>query len=107
VRGRLDRDRNVWDVLVTFADQNRLDERTVTALYDAVTAGRVRRSRYEHAEGLSVQQAQRDLRDLTTAEILVPVGRTRARYYTPGPRFPQQALEITGTPMTLTDPYAR
>jgi len=35
----------------------------------------------------------------------VPVGRTRARYYTAGPRFPEQALEIARTPITLTNPY--
>jgi hypothetical protein len=69
-------------------------------------AGRVRRSRYEHAEGLSLQQAQRDLRDLVTAHILEPVGRTRARYYTAGPRFPEQALDVAHTPMTLANPYA-
>ncbi|MFI9584037.1 hypothetical protein ACIHCQ_19830 [Streptomyces sp. NPDC052236] len=69
-------------------------------------AGRVRRSRYEHAEGLSLQQAQRDLRELVTAHVLEPVGRTRARYYIAGPRFPERALDIARTPMTLTDPYA-
>ncbi|MFA1547421.1 hypothetical protein [Actinomadura chokoriensis] len=69
-------------------------------------AGRVRRLRYEHTEGLSLQQAQRDLRDLVTAEVLTSVGRTRARYYTAGPRFPEDALEIARTPMTLVDPYA-
>jgi len=78
----------------------------VTALHDVAMAGRVRRSRYEHAEGLSLQQAQRDLRDLVTARILEPVGRTRARYYTAGPRFPQPALDIARTPMTLRNPYA-
>jgi hypothetical protein len=70
-------------------------------------AGRVRRSRYEHDENLSMQQAQRDLRDLVTAEVLEPVGRTRARYYTAGPRFPEQALHIARTPMTLSDPYSQ
>ena len=77
----------------------------MTALHDVAMAGRVRRSRYEHAEGLSLQQAQRDLRDLVTAQILEPVGRTRARYYTAGPHVPQPALDIARTPMTLTNPY--
>ncbi|MWA01160.1 Fic family protein [Actinomadura sp. LD22] len=105
VQGRLDRAGRVWNTLAGFADRAGLDERTVSALHDVAMAGRVRRLRYEHAEGLSVQQAQRDLRDLVTAEILAPVGRTRARYYTSGPRFPQQALDIANTPMTLTEPY--
>ncbi|WP_238435518.1 MULTISPECIES: Fic family protein [unclassified Frankia] len=106
VQGRLDRSGRVWGALSEFAAATGLDERVVTALHDVAMAGRVRRSRYEDAEGLSLQQAQRDLRDLTTAQVLVPVGRTRARYYTAGPRFPQPALDLAGTPMTLRDPYS-
>ncbi|MDH6134860.1 Fic family protein [Kitasatospora sp. MAA4] len=105
VQGRIDRSGRVWGSLSDFAENNRLDERAVTALHDVAMAGRVRRSRYEQAEGLSLQQAQRDLRDLVTAQILEPVGRTRARYYTAGPRFPQSTLEIARTPMTLRNPY--
>jgi Fic family protein len=105
VQKRLDRSSEVWRVLATFAENNGLDERVVSALHDVAMAGRVRRSRYEQAEGLSVQQAQRDLRDLVTARILEPVGRTRARYYRAGDRFPEQASEIATTPMTLVDPY--
>lgn len=67
--------------------------------------GRVRRLRYEHAEGLSLQQAQRDLRDLVAADILTAVGRTRARYYTEGPRFPERALAEARTPAALSNPY--
>jgi len=37
--------------------------------------------------------------------VLSPVGRTRARYYTAGGRFPEQALDIARTPMSLIDPY--
>ncbi|WP_326569945.1 Fic family protein [Actinacidiphila glaucinigra] len=105
VQGRLTRAGKVWEALADFAQHAGLDERTITALHDVAMAGRVRRSRYESAEGLSLQQAQRDLRDLVTAHVLTPVGRTRARYYTAGDRFPQQALDISATPMTLTDPY--
>lgn len=105
VQGRFDRSGKVWTALSDFAESAGLDERMATALHDVAMAGRVRRSRYEHAEGLSLQQAQRDLRDLTTAQVLEPVGRTRARYYTAGPRFPQSALDIAHRPMTLTNPY--
>lgn len=105
VQGHVDRSAGVWRVLAEFVEQTGRDERTVTALHDVAMAGRVRRLRYEHAEGLSLQQAQRDLRDLVAAEVLTSVGRTRARYYTAGPRFPEKALEIANTPMTLTDPY--
>ncbi|WP_329131052.1 Fic family protein [Streptomyces sp. NBC_01476] len=107
VRGRLHRSGRVWETLTEFAESSGFDERTVAALHDVAMAGRVRRSRYEHAEGLSTQQAQRDLRELVTAHVLEPVGRTRARYYTAGDRFPGTSLEIARTPMTLADPYAR
>ena len=106
VRGRIDRSARVWEALSKHARSTGLDERVVTALHDVAMAGRVRRSRYEHAEGLNMQQAQRDLRDLVTARLLEPVGRTRARYYTPGTQFPEEALVIAATPMTLKSPYA-
>ncbi|MDX6280815.1 MAG: hypothetical protein QOH03_1886, partial [Kribbellaceae bacterium] len=60
----------------------------------------------EQSEGLKLQQAQRDLRDLVTAQYLEPVGRTRARYYIAGSRFPEPILELARTPITLTDPYS-
>ncbi|HEV2347146.1 MAG TPA: Fic family protein [Actinocrinis sp.] len=106
VQGRLDRSGRVWGELSVFVASTGRDERIVSALHDVAMAGRVRRSRYEHAENLSMQQAQRDLRDLVTAEVLEPIGRTRARYYTAGVRFPEQVLDIARTPMTLADPYS-
>ncbi|GAA2718883.1 Dot/Icm type IV secretion system effector CoxFIC1 [Actinocorallia aurantiaca] len=105
VQARLDRSVKVWAALTEFVAGMPFDERTVSALHEVAMAGRVRRLRYEHAESLSTQQAQRDLRDLVTAGVLESVGRTRSRYYTPGPRFPEPALEIARTPISLTSPY--
>ncbi|MEU8238013.1 Fic family protein [Actinoplanes missouriensis] len=105
VQGRVDRSAAVWSMLLEFAAETGLDERTVSALHDVAVIGRIRRHRYEQAEGLTLQQAQRDLRDLTAAGLLEPVGRTRARYYTEGPHFPERVLEVARTPMTLTAPY--
>jgi Fic family protein len=107
VRNRLDRSARVWQVLTDFAGSQHLDERLVSALHDVAMAGRVRRSHYERAEGLSMQQAQRDLRDLAMSGLVEPVGRTRARYYNAGPRFPEDVLAVARTPVTLADPYAR
>ncbi|MFG1791407.1 hypothetical protein [Nocardia sp. NPDC049149] len=78
----------------------------VTALHDVALSGRVRRTRYEQNEGLNLQQAQRDLRELVHRQILEPVGRTRARFYVAGSRFPETPLGIARTPTALTDPYA-
>ncbi|GAB2857848.1 Dot/Icm type IV secretion system effector CoxFIC1 [Actinocorallia aurea] len=103
VQARLDRSAEVWAALADFAAS--FDERVVSALHDVAMVERVRRLRYEHAEALTTQQAQRDLRDLVAAGLLTPVGRTRARYYTAGPRFPEDALTLARTPITLVAPY--
>ncbi|WP_200306833.1 Fic family protein [Streptomyces adelaidensis] len=107
VRSRLDRSSRVWLLLGEFAEVRRLDERVVSALHDVAMSGRVRRTRYERAEDLSLQRAQRDLRDLAAVGVLTPVGRTRARFYTAGPAFPESALEAARTPLPLVDPYTR
>jgi Fic family protein len=106
VRHRVERSGRTWRLLMDYAEQAGLDERVVSALHDVAMTGRARRLRYEHAEGLSLQQAQRDLRDLVSADILEPVGRTRARYYKEGPRFPETALAEARTPMAITSPYS-
>lgn len=105
VRSRMRRAARTWEILADFASGNWMDERVVSALHDVAMTGRVRRLRYEHAEGLSLQQAQRDLRDLVAADILNSVGRTRARYYTEGPTFPEEALTEARTPSPLSRPY--
>jgi Fic family protein len=105
VRNRVDRAGRVWELLDGFAEERGMDERVISALHDVAMSGRVRRLSYEHAEGLNLQQAQRDLRDLAAAEILEPVGRTRARYYREGPRFPEAALAEARTPMPVINPY--
>ncbi|MCH0540131.1 Fic family protein [Streptomyces sp. MUM 203J] len=107
VSNRLDRSSRVWLLLGEFAEERGLDERVVSALHDVAMSGRVRRTRYERTEDLSLQRAQRDLRDLVAGEVLTPVGRTRARFYTAGPAFPGSALEAARTPLALADPYTR
>jgi hypothetical protein len=67
VRNRFDRSARVWEILADFASEAEMDERMVSALHDAAMTGRVRRLRYEHAERLSLQQAQRDPRDLVSS----------------------------------------
>jgi Fic family protein len=107
VRLRLERSTRVLQQLDAFVDSVGLSGRVVSALHDVALSGRVRRSRYERSENLRLQQAQRDLRDLVATRVLEPVGRTRARYYVAGERFPQAALEEARTPFTLTDPYGQ
>ncbi len=105
VQGRFNKSAQVWRLLTDFTETAGLDERVISALHDVAMTGRVRRSRYEQAEGLSLQQAQRDLRELMATQILESVGRTRTRYYIAGPQFPEQVREVAETPMTLTPAY--
>lgn len=107
VHARWVRAATVWSMLEEYLAGIRIDERAVSALHDVALSGRIRRTRYELAEGLSLQQAQRDLRDLVTLGVLEPVGRTRARFYQAGPDYPADVLEVARTPTTLTDPYRR
>ncbi|WP_319945725.1 Fic family protein [Nocardia macrotermitis] len=105
VRARFHRSGQVWAALTEFASRENIDERLISALHDVAMSDRVRRSRYEQSEGLSLQQAQRDLRDLVQRQILEPVRRTRAGFYIAGPNFPEAILEQARTPVTVTDPY--
>lgn len=105
VRLRLERSGRVLRHLESFVDSLGLSPRSVSALHDVALSGRVRRSRYERAENLQVQQAQRDLRALVAQHVLEPVGQTRARYYVAGDAFPEAALEEARTPFSLVDPY--
>lgn len=105
VHARFERSGRVWEQSSEFALRSGFDERVVSALHDVAMAGRVRRSRYGASEGLSVQQAQRDLKVLVQGGVLQPVGRTRARYYVAGQGFPESILETARTPTSLVDPY--
>ncbi|WP_455351101.1 Fic family protein [Streptomyces sp. SYSU K217416] len=105
VQHRIDRSTRCWVDLSAYAERNGVDERQVTALHDAALAGRVRRARYQRAENLSNQQAVRDIRFLVEANLLEPVGNTKARYYVPGSRFPEGVLDQARRPLLLTDPY--
>lgn len=58
VRWRFDHSGRLWTMLSDFAESNRLDERTVSALHDVAMDGRVRRTRYQNAEGLSFRPAR-------------------------------------------------
>jgi Fic family protein len=107
VRNRLTRSGLVWRLLADFAASRGLDDRVVSALHDVAMTGRVRRLRYEHAEGLNLQQAQRDLRELVSLAVLEPIGRTRARYYKEGARFPAAPLTEARTPKAIDNPYER
>jgi Fic family protein len=70
----------LWHDLAGLADERGLPERVVSALY-AAAVGEVRRTTYQGDEGLSRDQAIRDLQALTRAGLLVPRGNATTRVY--------------------------
>jgi Fic family protein len=105
VRHRVARSNECWVRLTEAAETDGVTERQVTALHEVAMVGRVRRSRYERAEAINTQQATRDLQTLTKAGVLTAVGQTKGRHYVPGPRFPQNVLEIAKRPHRIVNPY--
>ncbi|MBB5116877.1 cell filamentation protein Fic [Streptomyces eurocidicus] len=106
VQRRVDRSNECWMQLMDAAEAGGITERQVTALHEVAMTGRVRRSRYEKAEGLNTQQATRDMQALARAELLTAVGQTKGRYYVAGPAFPSNVLATAQRPHTIINPYA-
>ncbi|MEU2871034.1 Fic family protein [Streptomyces olivoreticuli] len=106
VQRRVERSNECWMQLMEASEADGVTERQVTALHEVAMTGRVRRSRYEKAEGINTQQATRDMQALTKAGLLTAVGQTRGRYYVAGPQFPQNVLATAQRPHTIVNPYA-
>lgn len=81
VKRRSDWTVRLWNDLAGLADERGLPERVVSALY-AAAVGEVRRTTYQQDEGLSRDQAIRDIQALTRAGLLAPRGYATTRVYT-------------------------
>jgi Fic family protein len=84
---RVDEAARLWRELSDLAESRRLPERTLTALFDAASGLRVRRSGYERDAEVEPGTAARDLRMMVAADLLSPVGETRARRYSATPEL--------------------
>ncbi|MBI2095231.1 MAG: Fic family protein [Candidatus Omnitrophica bacterium] len=71
----------VWEILELEVKKRGLPERTVLALSDAAFGYRVRNVRYRKNADVEDQTASRDLKRLVDANLLIPQGNARARYY--------------------------
>ncbi|GAB1822044.1 Fic family protein [Herbidospora sp. RD11066] len=95
-----------WGAITELAESRGLHERTITALYSATTGG-LRRGTYEKDEGLTRDQALRDLNLLVRLGLLEPVGQGNLRSYTAAAELKALSEEIshavTGSP--LREPY--
>ncbi|MFB7344879.1 Fic family protein [Streptomyces hydrogenans] len=105
VQHRVNRSNNCWLQLDEQRETLDVTERQITALHEVAVTGRVRRSRYERAEGITEQQAQRDMQHLMRRNLLSPVGNTKGRYYVPGSRYPQNVLATASARHTIRNPY--
>ena len=108
VRRRTEQASKLWIALVDLAEKEKLPERNVTALYEAIRGGAVRRSLYQRDEDLSVDQAARDLRELTARGLLDAKGETKGRRYEAAPALTERAYsayQAQGEPAPPREPY--
>jgi Fic family protein len=95
----------VWAALQEISAEERLDERTVFALYPATLGFRVRRTTYERDAEIEPGTAGRDLRLLVQTGLLVARGETRARQYVGGSRLRELLADVVTLLPPLRDPY--
>jgi Fic family protein len=105
VQQKLERSSQSWSLTNNLIEEQRLDERMVSALHEAFLTGRVRRHRYQVDEQLSDHQALRDLSTLVKLGLLKAEGQGRLRYYVPGDKAPAGIMELVARPQPLLDPY--
>jgi Fic family protein len=95
----------VWTAIGELAGQRSLPERVVPALYAAAT-GQLRREVYQQEEGLSRDQAVRDIRRLEQARLIASVGYGVTLYYVATGEAKRQADEVAaGLTAPATEPY--
>jgi Fic family protein len=110
---RIDEAERLWDGLEHLVAQSGVPERSIHALYDAAMGWRVRRSMYQSVlgqahEAISDQAASRDLKALVDADLLIPRGEKRGRFYVGSASLMvlrEHALRIR-SPRDNSDPFA-
>jgi len=81
VLDRVNEAEELWTRLHALAEEHRLPDRAISALYEAALGLRVRRSRYQEEVEIEDATAGRDLRIMAERGLLVAHGQTRGRYY--------------------------
>lgn len=110
---RVHESEQLWGALESLTDANRLNPRSVVALFDAALGHRVRSSTYRASlkfsdEEVSEVTASRDLRLLVEAGLLTAVGERRGRHYLAAePVRAARAQVVEGRDSALfLDPFA-
>lgn len=96
---------STWRVLEEAAANAGLPERVVFALYTAAIGLKVRRAVYEKDAEIEVGSANRDLRMMADAGLLVAHGETRARFYLATPKLREIRQAVVQERSQLMDPY--
>lgn len=80
---RVKESERLWDELESLIAKRHLPERTIPALFDAAIGLRVRNSTYRAIgeDEITEHTASRDLRQLVDADLLIPFGEKRGRFY--------------------------
>lgn len=81
VWNRVRESEELWLRLENLANEQRLPPRSLEGLFSASLGLRLRRAAYQAAAGVELGTANRDLKAMVTAGLLVPKGQTRGRYY--------------------------
>ncbi len=107
VQRRLDLAAEVWRVLTDQVAVARLGERSVAALYAATRPEGARRATYSRDEGLTRDQAIRDLQGLKAAGLIEEIGHGRTqRYIAAGAAAEAERTIRAARTSPLRDPYA-
>lgn len=104
VRRRLRRAQRTYEVLDDVLSEQRLPDRTLDALYSALLGFRLRRPTYVDQTGVDERTASRDLKALSDAGLLRPVGETKGRHYVAGDALREVGRQV-GPSEPLEDPY--
>ncbi|CAO5163325.1 hypothetical protein FAIPA1_230036 [Frankia sp. AiPs1] len=107
VQRRLDLAAEVWRILTDQVAAARLGERSVAALYAATRPAGARRATYARDEGLTRDQAIRDLQGLKAAGLIEEIGHGRTqRYIAAGAAAKaERTIRAAHSSQPLRDPY--
>jgi Fic family protein len=103
---RVDDASRTWAELEKVVSSRRLPERSSFALYSAALGLKVRRPVYEKDAEVELGTANRDLRMMVDAGLLIPQGETRGRYYVGTPELRQIRQAVIRERSSLRDPYS-
>jgi Fic family protein len=97
----------IWERIEALAQEARIQERTVTALFDAALGFKVRNSSYRSAlryagEDISIQVATSDLKAMVGAGLLAQHGKKRGTFYVATDQVLRIRAELTAKRVPLS-----